>query len=44
MKAIAIDEWGADPTVHDLPVPAQHEGEVLVDVRSASLNGLDVRI
>jgi hypothetical protein len=36
MKAIAIDDFGAPPSLHDLPVPELGEGEVLVSVRANS--------
>ena len=42
MKAIAIDDFGAPPSLHDLPVPEPGEGEVLVRVRTSSVNGFDV--
>ena len=35
MKAIAIDGFGAPPSLHDLPVPEPGESEVLVRVRPA---------
>ena len=39
MKAIAIGDFGAPPSLHDLPVPEPGEGEVLVRVRASSVNG-----
>jgi len=39
MKAMAIDDFGAPPSLHDLPVPEPGEGEVLVRVRASSVNG-----
>jgi len=44
MKAIAIDDYGAQPTLHDLPVPGPGEGELLVRVRASSVNGFDVAV
>ena len=44
MKAMAIDGFGAPPSLHDLPVPEPGEGEVLVRVRASSVNGLDVAV
>jgi len=44
MKAIAIDDFGAPPSLHDLPVPAPGEGEVLVRVLASSVNGFDVAV
>ncbi len=44
MKAIAIDDFGAPPRLHDLPVPEPGEGEVLVRVRASSVNGFDVAV
>ena len=44
MKAIAIDDFGAPPSLHDLPVPAPGEDEVLVRVQASSVNGFDVSV
>jgi NADPH:quinone reductase-like Zn-dependent oxidoreductase len=44
MKAIAIDGFGAPPSLHDLPVPEPGEGEVLVRVQASSVNGFDVSV
>src|ERR1700685_3590151 len=44
MKAIAIDDFRAPPSLHDLPVPEPGEGEVQVRVRASSVNGLDVAV
>ena len=44
MKALAITDFGAEPTLHDLPAPDPAEGEVLVRVRASSVNGLDQAI
>jgi NADPH:quinone reductase-like Zn-dependent oxidoreductase len=44
MNAIAIDDFGAPPSLRDLPVPEPGEGEVLVRVRASSVNGFDVSV
>ena len=44
MKAIAIDDYGAQPTLHDLSAPGPGEGELLVRVRASSVNGFDVAV
>ena len=44
MKAVAIDDFGASPRLHDLPVSEPGEGEVLVRVRASSVNGFDVSV
>lgn len=44
MKAIAIDDFGVPPSLHDLPVPEPADGEVLVRVRASSVNGFDVAV
>jgi NADPH:quinone reductase-like Zn-dependent oxidoreductase len=44
MKAVAIDDYGTPPSLHDLPVPEPGEGEVLVRVRASSVNGFDVAV
>jgi NADPH:quinone reductase-like Zn-dependent oxidoreductase len=44
MKAIAIGDFGAPPSLHDLPVPEPGEGEVLVRVEASSVNGIDVAV
>ena len=44
MKAIAIDDFGAPPTLRDMPVPEPGEGDVLVRVRASSVNGFDVAV
>src|SRR5687767_4496450 len=41
MQAIAIDDFGAAPTLHDLPTPAPGEGELLIRVEASSINGFD---
>jgi NADPH:quinone reductase-like Zn-dependent oxidoreductase len=42
VKAIAIFEFNADPVAQELTAPQPAEGEVLVDVEYASVNGMDV--
>ena len=45
MKAIAIAQQGAQPTLHrDLPIPEAAEGKVLVRVRASSVNGFDLAV
>jgi NADPH2:quinone reductase len=44
MKAFAITEFGATPEVLDLPAPTPGEGELVVDVEHASINGMDVAV
>ncbi len=44
MKAIAMSDFGASPTLHDLPAPQPGEGEVLVRVKAGSLNGFDAAV
>ena len=45
MKAIAHRRLRpAPPSLHDLPVPEPGEGEVLVRVRTSSVNGFDVAV
>ncbi|MGA2037030.1 MAG: NADP-dependent oxidoreductase [Acidimicrobiales bacterium] len=44
MRAVAIYEFGARPTLADLPVPEPGPGEVLVRVRASSINGFDASV
>jgi NADPH:quinone reductase-like Zn-dependent oxidoreductase len=44
MKAIAINDFAADPTMHDLPDPTPGAGEVLVRVEASSVNGFDLGV
>jgi NADPH2:quinone reductase len=44
MKAIAIDDFGPPATLHDVPTPAPNDGEVLVKVQYASINGFDLAV
>jgi NADPH:quinone reductase-like Zn-dependent oxidoreductase len=44
MRAVAIPDFGAAPSVTDLPAPEPGPGEVLVRVRAASVNGFDLGV
>jgi NADPH:quinone reductase-like Zn-dependent oxidoreductase len=44
MRAVAVESFEAGPAVLELPVPEPGPGEVLVGVRTASLNGFDVAV
>jgi NADPH:quinone reductase-like Zn-dependent oxidoreductase len=44
MRAVAINDFGARPTVVDLPVPEPGPGQVLVRVKASSVNGFDVAV
>lgn len=44
LRAIALSDFGAAPTLHDLPVPQTGAGEILVRVRASSVNGFDVAV
>lgn len=44
MRAVALAEQGASPTLTELPTPEPGAGEVLVRVRASSLNGADVSV
>jgi CBS domain-containing protein len=44
MKAIAIHEFGAPPSLHSLAVREPGEGEVLVRVTASSVNGFDLAV
>src|SRR5688572_4095007 len=44
MRAIVTDDFGAPPTLADLPVPEAGEREVLVRVQASSLNGFDLSV
>jgi NADPH:quinone reductase-like Zn-dependent oxidoreductase len=41
MRAVTIDDFGANPTVTDAARPVAGPGEILVRVRASSLNGFD---
>ncbi|MEJ3750816.1 NADP-dependent oxidoreductase [Actinomycetes bacterium KLBMP 9797] len=44
MRAMAFTDFGAAPTLTELPVPEPGPGEVLVQVRSSSVNGFDLGV
>ena len=41
MQAITVSEYGAPPTLTDLPDPKAGPGEILVKIRAAGINPLD---
>src|SRR5215211_9394028 len=41
VRAMAIDDFGTAPALHDVPVPEPGPGEVLVRVHASSINGFD---
>ena len=44
MRAIVTEDFGAPPSLADIPVPEAGAGEVLVRVRASSLNGFDLSV
>jgi len=44
MKAARIHGYGAEPVIEDVPVPEAGPNQVLVRVKAASLNPLDVKL
>jgi NADPH:quinone reductase-like Zn-dependent oxidoreductase len=44
MRAMAFTDFGATPALTELPVPEPGPGEVLVRVRSSSVNGFDLGV
>ncbi len=44
MRTVAVPEAGASPAVVDIPIPSPGAGEVLIKVRSSSVNGFDVAV
>ena len=44
MRAIAVSEYGARPAVTDLPRPRPGPGQVLIAVRAAGMNPMDMQI
>jgi NADPH:quinone reductase-like Zn-dependent oxidoreductase len=44
VRAVAIDDFGAAPALHDLPKPEPGPGEVLVRVQASSINGFDLAV
>jgi NADPH:quinone reductase-like Zn-dependent oxidoreductase len=41
MRAVAFTHFGAAPALTELPVPEPRSGEVLVRLRTSSVNGFD---
>lgn len=41
MRAWAVDEFGADGSIHEVPVPEPGDGEVRVAVHAAGVNVMD---
>ena len=41
MRAFAIDEFGANGSIHQVPIPEPGAGEVLVAVHAAGVNVMD---
>ncbi len=44
MKAARIHGYGAEPVMDDVPVPEAGPNQVLVRLKAASLNPLDVKL
>lgn len=44
MRAIAVDDYGAAPSLHELPTPTPGPGEVLVHIAASSVNGFDLAV
>src|SRR5262245_31114834 len=44
MRAIAIDDFGATPSLHDVPRPEPGAGEVLIRIQHSSVNGFDLAV
>jgi NADPH:quinone reductase-like Zn-dependent oxidoreductase len=44
VRAIAIGDFGATPTLHELPIPEPGAGEVLIHIQSSSVNGFDLAV
>ena len=44
MRALAFDEFGAAPALHDIDLPEPAAGEVRVRVHAASVNGFDLAV
>ncbi|MFI7132145.1 alcohol dehydrogenase catalytic domain-containing protein [Nonomuraea sp. NPDC050153] len=43
-RAARFHDWGASPVVEDVPEPAYEPGRVLVEVKAAALNHLDLTV
>lgn len=41
MRAFAVEEFGADGSIHQVPIPEPGDGEVLVAVHAAGVNVMD---
>lgn len=44
MKAAVISDWSTPPTVQEKPDPEPGQGEIVVDVEFASINGMDLGV
>lgn len=44
MRAVVIDDFGAEPHLAELAVPAPAEGEIVVRMRAAALNPFDWKV
>ena len=44
MHAIAVNEYGADPALVELPTPRPEPGQILIKIRSAGMNPGDLQI
>src|SRR5260370_1678197 len=44
MQAIAVNEYGAEPTVMELPKPRPGPGQILIKIRAAGMNPMDRKI
>jgi NADPH:quinone reductase-like Zn-dependent oxidoreductase len=44
MRVIAIDDFGAEPALRDVPEPDPAPGEVLVRVEASAINGFDLAV
>lgn len=42
MKVVAVSEFNTEPALHDVATPEARDGEVVVDVEFASINGMDL--
>src|SRR5260370_17871866 len=41
MQAIAVNEYGAQPTVMELPKPKPGPGQILIKIHAAGMNPMD---
>jgi NADPH:quinone reductase-like Zn-dependent oxidoreductase len=44
MRAITVSEYGASPALTDLPMPQPEAGQVLIAIRAAGVNPMDMQI